>query len=456
MEHQRFAVAMRIVRLAAYIVIVSIPFIVEHVGDTPERDHSPPFLQSVSNFVLGAPLRYQAVTQLGYRKPMPHLVQIVTVSNESLQADPCQRRLFLARLLAKIADAHPSLIVLDSYFGADTCPEGDPGTAAIQKAVTSSKIPVLISLDTFTPWEYRQPGGGSKPKISESEFEKARSGRLVLGRDVSFQTSARANTPGNVMIENTGLVRIAADVRKIPLRFSVHEVLPNGDLGDIRMMRSLGLVAARLYEQEVSNGSVSERLNDLEEEGDFPYITNFLPEKSSNAENGIPITDGWDVVCGKGSKATDWTQCPPDIQGELLSVAPIVVIGQRFGNVDRHESPIGTVYGETLQANYIEALLEERYLTRLSESSTVVLNVAWVLVVELLFFVWPTRRAIAYSVLGTITMLVMTYFVLLQWGFFLVLWTLALAIFSPLLRWLEEVKHLLTHPESTHAGHHPG
>jgi hypothetical protein len=42
--------------------------------------------------------------------------------------------------------------------------------------------------------------------------------------------------------------------------------------------------------------------------------------------------------------------------------------------------------------------------------------------------------------------LVLTYFVLLQWGFFLVLWTLALAIFSPVIRALEEVKHILAHP----------
>jgi hypothetical protein len=49
------------------------------------------------------------------------------------------------------------------------------------------------------------------------------------------------------------------------------------------------------------------------------------------------------------------------------------------------------MFGEALQANYIEALLEEKYVTPMSQHATLLLNISWVVVVEVIFFVWPTR-----------------------------------------------------------------
>jgi hypothetical protein len=436
-----------------YVVVVSVPFFVENAGHTPDKDTDASKLQALSTFALGAPLRYEDVTQLGFRRPMPHLVQIVAVGKNKpidFSTAICARRLFLARVLEKIEDTHPSLIVLDIYFPEQLCPAGDPGTEALRKAIATSKTPVVAALETYTPSEYAQLSRGENkppglPLVSERQFETARAARLVLGRDLDFQTGGQAHTPGNLMLASAGLIRISSDIRQIPLRWPIYDVQTNGDLGDVRLMRTLSLVAAQSYEKEVSNGSVSARLAGLVESGTFPYITNFVPEKTADTDNGIPVTDALELLCGKLAQAGDWTRCKAGTGGDLVSLAPIVVVGQQVSS-DIHPTPIGLMHGYAIQANYIEALLEERYITPMSQRSALFLNIGWVVLVELIFFFWTPRLALMYALLASVIILVLTYFVLLQWGFFLVLWTLALAIFSPVIRALEEVKHILAHP----------
>jgi len=446
------AMIIRIVRLALYVLVVSAPLLVEHVGDTPDHDRTRPFLHALSSFVLGAPIRYQDVTHLGFRHPMPHLVQIVRLGKDKPLdlSELCQRRLFLAKLLEKIEAAHPALIVLDIFFGEETCPPGDPGTLALQKAIATSSIPVVVALYTFTPSEYEDslhnPNKNSRGSlVSQSEFQNADAARLVLRPNLKFDTSNRANIPGNLMIENAGLPTCTEDIRQIPLKWPVYEVRPNGNLGAVVSMPSLSLTAAEIYESEVSNGYVSARLRGLEYAETFPFITDFLPEKTSDANNGIPVTDALASFCGKSSHARDWTQCSDTTSADLRSLAPIVVVGQRYATLDIHETPRGMMLGDMVQANYIEALLEEKYITPVSPFTTLMLNIGWVIVVELIFLNGMTLRAFRFATFATLAVLAIAYCVLLEWGYFLVFWTLALAIFSPAIRALEEVKHFLAH-----------
>src|SRR5882762_10500555 len=55
-------------------------------------------------------LWYERVVTLGYRKPRPHFVRLVTVTPPQ---DPCSYRALLADLLGRIAKLRPTIIVLD-------------------------------------------------------------------------------------------------------------------------------------------------------------------------------------------------------------------------------------------------------------------------------------------------------------------------------------------------------
>jgi hypothetical protein len=451
MMGQRSLKILRSIKFLAYVLVVSVPMLVEHVGETPERDPTRPTEQAVSGLVLRAPIGYQHVTELGFRQPMPHLVQIVALRQDESSVwsqNICERRLFLSKLLEKIEHQRPSLIVVDMFFPEGACLAGDSGTDALQKTITTSDVPIVVGLGTYTPWEYTQPvrngeSPDAKPLVSEAQFQPAQAARLVLMKALELETNRKAVAPGNVMAFNSGLTRLSSNVLQIPLRWPVYDVQSNGDLGDVRLMRSLALVAAEVYEREISNGIVSSRLNDLVENGTFPFISNLVPEKSSGTENGIPVTDAIELFCGK-SEVRDWTNCNSQ-NGDLTSAAPIVMVGEEGPAQDTHQTPFAMMSGPALQANYIEALLEERYITPLSQRVTLVFNILWVGIVELAFFVWPVGRALKYSALATLAILAITYFVLLEWGFFVVLWTLALAIFSPGIRALEELKHVLVH-----------
>jgi len=445
----KFTALARTFRFIGYIVVVSVPLLVEHAGEIPEKDAHPPPLYRLSNLVLHAPIGYDAVTRLGFRHAMPHLVQIVRVRDQQIMSLPvCQKRLFLAKLVKAVEEIHPSLIALDIWFPQNACPSNDPGTDALLESIQGSSVPIVVSMETYPPSEFAKIAndqtankGDDRPVVSEAQFEQTRTGRLVLGRDLTFRSESHKNGPGNVMLVNVGLVRIAADIKKIPLTWPVYEVQPNGDLGDVRVMPSLSLVAAETYEREISNGRVSSRLRDLVDAEAFPYITSLSPEKSAGAPNGIPVTDALKLVCGS-LPAADWTRCGAENRSALVSVAPIVMISQ-WTSSDVHGDP--PMPGDVLQANYMEALLEESYIAPVPERSTLVLNICWILLVEVIFFIWPTPRAVKYAVFATLAILGITYFILLEWGYFLVFWTLALAVISPMVRYFEELKHVLVH-----------
>src|SRR5215470_11025883 len=78
---------------------------------------------------------YQRLVTLGYRKPKPHFVGVVTVKPPD-PPDACEYRSRLADLVGRIGNLQPTMVVLDYSFSRhlDKCPEA---TNALQKSIDS-------------------------------------------------------------------------------------------------------------------------------------------------------------------------------------------------------------------------------------------------------------------------------------------------------------------------------
>jgi hypothetical protein len=71
-----------------------------------------------------------------------------------------------------------------------------------------------------------------------------------------------------------------------------------------------------------------------------------------------------DLVC-KANGPQDWRACSDDEIGpriRSLVQGRVVVIGEDFPEVDRHDTVVGNLPGYVLQANYIESLLDDRLI----------------------------------------------------------------------------------------------
>ena len=249
------------------------------------------------------------------RKPRQEFTAVVVIdrkkeANGSISLYRlCRERDYLAKLIQKIADGSPAVIVLDKYFAHDICESTDTGTRRLENSIAdiSQKMPVLI-------------------------------GRLANKQDGSgYYLEPTLTFPPRV---EEGIVNLNPDNRRLPLQWNVY---PNEESTEKETIDTLSLKAAELkyqtYGQEI--GKMQPRLAWLLSHGNHPYI-GFL-EKNELKE----------YTAGEVYK---WSS------DELRRFAgKVALIGESEEGIDRHDSVIGEVPGVVLQANYIEALLDNRY-----------------------------------------------------------------------------------------------
>ena len=381
-----------------------------------------------------------------------------------LIVNTCASRAFLARLIPDLNALSAHVIVIDKYYSADGCAEQDKNAAFI-KAMDSSRIPIVVGQQTEV-----MSGGSST------------SGCLVLTPELEFSKTAKVRY---------GIINLDSDDLKIPLRFTVLPA-PSGNGSAAAGLSpahptpaplpaasgdTLSLVAAKVVNPRIeSNREVSKLLaTQVDPYTTFlnlPHITALTALCSAEPAPRAPI-DGQpgDALC------KPWVKPLDDLDGKGLSLdSKIVVIGD-ISESDMKSFPTnlapfppGTRPGVFLQANYVQALLDHRFLIKIPTAITVGLVVLYVLIVYCLYWAHDAegRPRLSLEQAGLLSLgalagvVAISFLVLITMSYFTPLWALWGAGVFMVFRYLEATGHhrsvhLLGHLAASHphAGAHP-
>jgi CHASE2 domain len=398
--------------LGVYVLALLLPMGVDHFTEllhVKPYDYRDTWLHAV----FKAGYWYQRLVTASPRKPRLHYVRVVVlragkepdeVMGQNLCGESGQRA-FMARLLRKLKCARPAIIVVDKWYAPGSCPLGDPGTNQLRDAIAdvSRDTPIILGQRTEAETDLERR---SRDNLSQLRRRGFRSYELVGLRRLRFGGSGGS---GEV---SYGVLRLNYDVRKIPLNWPVYGSEDDiGRPGYPRETPSLSLAAARRYDPRAAAGLTR-----------HPF-TSFLNEHQLRPRSAI------ELVCGPGSgESSEWQTCLPD-QGERGALADlrnhVVVVGEENPEFDYHETPIGEMAGVLLQANYIESLLDDRYLRPVSGWILVVLSIVWFVLIEYVFHRYSARLLAALCVsLGVTVVIGMLLYVVavVNWGRYLALW----------------------------------
>jgi CHASE2 domain-containing sensor protein len=237
----------------------------------------------------------------------------------------CDQRAFLAELISAVAERNPAVIVVDKFFTPRYCAPDHPGTLALEKAIAdaSTRVPVVTGL--------RINGENASPGPRSIEPPIAFRGALLFGE---------------------GIINIDTDSRRLPLGWTIDRDSPKRS----EWRNTLALQVAEAYDSRLYEKYP--RLERLVTQRANPYISMMPPAAFPAMFTGDLLCTSRNVraavrrLCAERvARATD----PSYVRGR------IVVIGEKSRETDVHNTIIGRVPGFVLQANYIEALLDQRY-----------------------------------------------------------------------------------------------
>ena len=260
------------------------------------------------------------------RNPIPRDTVVVEIDPERDPAsvslhEICRQRKMMTALVRRIATALPSVIVIDKYFGTSECPGDTNASLIAAMAEVGAKIPVVV-------------------------------GRRINGD--FLEPSLFSAVP----VVHDAILNIDADSRVLPLQW---EVFPSKETmqrkEDLGWRDTLALAAAKAYER----GHLLERHPRLAQllgpPPRYPYIS-FLDLDQFRQYRFLV---GY-ILCGREVKqGEDATACPAAPQALASLSGKIVLIGEISKEEDEWASVVGRIPGSYLQANFIEALLDDRY-----------------------------------------------------------------------------------------------
>ncbi len=241
----------------------------------------------------------------------------------------------LAQLLNKIDEEKPAEIVIDKYFP-DVCPEKDPGTNNLKDTLQkiSKGTPIVI---------------GRRAMTQELLNDKKEYSETIRVLKPSQNLLKFVNTSEPKIVE--GIVNLDLDNRKLALKWSVK---PDANI-ETQKIPTLSFAAVKAYYENQSEQSVVKdsgikkledkypRIKKLLELDKNPYISFIEPEKFELIPAGTLIA-------------------PEPLDDFSRLRGKIVIIGESDNEDDKHDSVFGKqIPGFILQANYIEAMLDQRY-----------------------------------------------------------------------------------------------
>jgi CHASE2 domain-containing sensor protein len=368
-----------------------------------------------------------------------------------LLTDVCASRAFLGRLVTDLNGLGAHVIVIDKYYSATACAEKAKNAAFI-KAMEASNIPVVV--------------GQADHALTDAPKG---SGCLAPTPRIEFNPASKVHY---------GLVRIDNDDLKIPLRWPLFtdpaqsgatpapasQQLPASS-GD-----TLSLVAAKIVSPNIES---NRKVQKLLAKQDDPYTT-FLNLPNITALTAMCSAEPSPRADIDGQPGDElckpWVRDLDNLNGKQLSLTgKIVVIGDLSGQdmkpfpSDLAPFPAGQRPGVFLQANYVQALLDHRFLLEIPMAVTLSLLVGYVLVVYCLYWAHDEQgqprltneQAGLWSLAVLAVLLLVSFLALVTMSYFTPLWALWGGGVFMVFRYLEALghhrsQHLLGHL----AGHH--
>ena len=360
----------------------------------------------------------------------------------------CASRIFLSRLIFDLGTLNAAIIVIDKYYSNGSCTEADANNTFLnamdqQDRIVQHKptIPVVV---------------GQPTEKLASTLKSA--GCLALKERFPFHDKANVHY---------GLTRLNSDTRKIPLRWTVipenAKIIASNPPSETSA-DSISLVAARLKKPEIDKDpSIKRFLNTSH----HPY-TNFLLD--------LPTINAMSVACSAeaarpypGQSLNSYTYSQSgrdpcagkavlqDDQGNKLDLTgKIVVIGDK-SDADMQPFPGGDDRpGTWFQANYIQSLLDDRFLQETPITLTIACLILFITIVYILFWrMGDAEQAFILSFIILLALVALSIIFLVKEGYFTPLWALWGGLIMVIFRYMEtKGHHLSTDPKHKHSAPH--
>jgi CHASE2 domain-containing sensor protein len=355
-----------------------------------------------------------------------------TVEPAELLSNTCASRVFLANLVQDLNKLHANVIVIDKYYSEDACGEKDKNEF-FKNTLGASAVPVVLGQPTHA-------------LNSNSKLE----GCIGLSRGITFPSKA------NVRF---GLTRLDTDPLKLPTRWPVLDDLDHPDATPVLLPPeagdSLSLVAAKAQAPTIET---IDPMPKLLAAGKHPYTTFLdLPNIHAmtvicTAEDKPVYADGTGVPCDQKK----WKQDPANLDGHQLNLMGKVVIIGDIAESDMQPFPkevqpfpSGQVPGVYLHANYVQSLLDQRFLTQTPLWLTVAFLMLFVIGIYCLYWahdkseepLLTPERALIGSLVLLVCMMLLSVGALLALNYFTPVWALWGAGFFLVFRYLEASGH---------------
>lgn len=339
------------------------------------------------------------------REPRVHYTTLITIDKRRDlrridNSNVCVERALLAAMLRRIAKVGAAAIVIDKYFDADICGTEDPGTLSLQKTVDRLRLglpvvdgdPSLPPLPIIIGRQATEVDVGQRKRLDVTSY---------LENSLLLTTSATAS--------QQGLCNVASDRRLLPLRWMVYRDEKSAQTGDVVEVDGLALAAARAYLPSFLERN--ERVSSLLASGRQPFIGFIQPADFDKRD----LHFASEVVCGKRIRPDqDWTKCPADTAAPSYAHGRVVLIGEDDTS-DLQPTIVGSMMGYYLQANYIEALLDDRFLTPVHPAFNVALSLILLTFMELILTLFHDslwKSLFWVGVLGVGSMAVILQFIM--------------------------------------------
>jgi hypothetical protein len=381
---------------------------------------------------------YAQLAVSGYRDVRSRRVTVVAFRDDT---DPpgifdwCEQRWYVAKLVEEFAAAGAAEIVIDKFFGPDTCPRDDTRTIDLISAVQRSTVPVIVGRATHA----------AKKNTGDS--------CLILSDSLNFGHKLDANgNRTNQPAVDEGLTRLNSDIRKIPLNWSCYSsdaAFAAGEEPTDDRVGTLSWVAASQADVGLKN---EPRLSRFREEGQHPFTSLIDPDALSRI-------DALSFLCASSAKeevaSRYGVNCAQHPLRDVQIRGRIIMIGEDFPEHDDQHTLFGhQVSGVYLQANYIESLLDDRPMKSLSASWNFAIFVLWLVFLYLIFWIQP-EIALVISLMAAFLMRYLLTQLVIFSGLYPHLWVQHLGLAVLLLKYIDSRGHLLVDKVKEVRAHHP-
>ena len=241
----------------------------------------------------------------------------------------------LAQLLDNINEQKPAVIVIDKYFP-DSCPHDDSGTKNLKETLqkVSQLTPIVIGRRAVMDEQLNENTGHSE------DIKVLKSSQASL-------TFREAQEPK--IFE--GVVNIDPDNRKLALKWLVR---PDKN-SDPEKIATLSFAAVKAYYVTQSELSATKDLGIKKAEDKYPGIKKLF-DRDKNPYISFIEPSKFELIPAGNLITPDPAENFSRLRGK------IVIIGESGNEDDKHDSVFDRkIPGFILQANYIEAMLDQRY-----------------------------------------------------------------------------------------------